>query len=395
MRKSAEPTEAREGGAAAGGDAPVRRRRRSRWRTVAPAIVAVVAVLVAARLALPTFVRDYVNRTLDLDPMHDGTIGDVTIHLWRGAYTIEDVSIVKTTGLVPVPLFAAERVDLAIEWPALWSGAVVGRMVLDRPEINFVDAESASGTQTGAGGAWLQIIDDLFPFDINSAVVRDGRVHFRAFDTDPPVDVYLSRVEGVLENLTNIHDDVTPLFATVKARAVAMDEAPFDLTMRLDPLSYRPSFALAARIVDLDVTKTNALAHAYGRVDFHDGRFDLVVELDAKEGSLQGYVKPIFRGLEVFDFSEDVRGGDFLGAFWEALVGGAQDLLKNQPRDQLATVIPLEGDLRDPESDLFAIVGNVLRNAFVRAYLPRFEGASPSDAGVVFGPAAAAGPGGP
>lgn len=395
MRKPAEPKEASDAQAGADAEAPVRKRRRSRWRTVAPAVVAVVALLAAARIALPTFVRDYVNRTLDLDPMHDGSIGDVSIHLWRGAYTIEDVRIVKTTGLVPVPLFAAERVDLAIEWPALWSGEVVGRMVLDRPEINFVDAESKSESQTGVGGAWLQIIQDLFPFDINSAVVRDGRVHFRAFDTDPPVDVYLSRVEGVVENLTNIHDDVTPLFSTVRARAVAMDEAPFDLTMRLDPLSYRPSFELAARLVDLDVTRTNSLAHAYGGVDFHKGRFDLVVEIDASDGSLQGYVKPIFRDLEVFDFSEDVRGGDVLGAFWEALVGGVKDLLKNQPRDQLATVIPLEGDLRDPESDLLAIVGNVLRNAFVRAYLPRFEGASPSDPGVVFGPAGPVGPGGP
>jgi hypothetical protein len=379
MTKPAEPVDARDAPAAPA-------RRRSRWRRLAPTLVAVVAVLVAARLALPSVVRSYVNRTLDRDPGYDGTIGDVTIHLWRGAYAIEDVRIVKTTGRVPVPLFAAERVDFSIEWPALWAGSLVGQIVMERPEINFVDGESPAEDQTGAGGAWLEILSDLFPFDINSAVVRDGRVHFRAFESDPPVDVHLSRVEGTVTNLTNIHDDVTPLFADVEATAVAMDHAPFEARMRLDPSSYRPSFQLAVRLVDLDVRKTNALAHAYSGVDFEDGTFDLVVELDAKEGSLEGYVKPIFRDLEVFDISGDLGGGDVLGAFWQAVVGVVQDLLKNQPRDQLATVIPLTGDLRDPESDLLTILGNVLRNAFVRAYLPQFEGAPPGDADIQFGP---------
>ena len=65
----------------------------------------------AARLAMPWAVRQYVNRTIDRNPLYDGRIGDVTIHLWRGGYSIEDVRLDKTTGTVPVPFFAAKRVD--------------------------------------------------------------------------------------------------------------------------------------------------------------------------------------------------------------------------------------------------------------------------------------------
>src|SRR6185503_7633847 len=61
-------------------------RRRSRWRTVGKVFLVLAVLLVAARIALPHFVRDYVIRTLDQSPLYDGRIGDVSIHLWRGAY---------------------------------------------------------------------------------------------------------------------------------------------------------------------------------------------------------------------------------------------------------------------------------------------------------------------
>lgn len=359
--------------------------RRSRWRRAGILLLVGLALLVAVRAALPIAVRWYVNRTLDQNQLYDGLIGDVDLHLWRGAYSIEDVRLLKTTGNVPVPFFAAPRVDFAIEWRALLSGEVVGRIVMQRPEMNFVDAEDPAAAQTGAGGPWLEVIKDLFPFKINSCEVRDGSVHFRAFHTEPPVDVYLSKVQGSIENLTNIHDETTPLFAVVKATAEAMDEARLEYEMKLDTFSYRPTFRLAVRLLGLDVTETNALVRAYGDFDFEQGWFDLVIELDAKEGRVEGYVKPLFRNLEIFDARRDAKV-DLLAVFWEALVGVVAAVFKNHPRDQLATVIPVRGDLSGPQTDFLAAVGNLLRNAFVRAYLPRFQGTSADPATLTFGP---------
>jgi hypothetical protein len=357
------------------------------WRRGAGAfVVLVVLALVAARVAAPTVLRWYVNRTIDQSPMYDGFIGDIDMHLWRGAYSIEDVRIVKTTGNVPVPLFSAQRVDLAIQWDAVLKRRLVGRIAMQRPELNFVDGEDESEDQTGAGGPWLEIVQDLFPFKINSLLVHDGRIHFRAFDAEPPVDVYLSKVEGSIENLTNIHDEITPLVATVRARAQAMDHARFEYEMKLDPFSYRPTFQLAVRLLGLDVTKLNALTRAYGAFDFERGWFDLVVELDSKEGQVQGYVKPLFRNLAVLSLDKDVKEDNVLAVFWEALVGITSEVLENQPRDQVATVIQLRGDMGSPDTDILEILGNVLRNAFVRAYLPRLRGVAEDIDGMQFSP---------
>jgi len=154
-----------------------------------------------------------------------------------------------------------------------------------------------------------------------------------------------------------------------------MDQAKLDFKMTLDPFSYRPTFHLGLRLVGLDVTKVNDLALAYGKFDFKRGWFDVVLETDAKEGQITGYVKPLFRDLKVFSVAEDIKEDNALQFLWQALVGAATTVFKNQPRNQFGTLIPFTGDATGTtKTAILATIGNILRNAFVRAYLPRLEG---------------------
>jgi hypothetical protein len=153
-----------------------------------------------------------------------------------------------------------------------------------------------------------------------------------------------------------------------------MDQAKVEYKMTLDPFSYRPTFHMAMRLLGLDVTKINDLALAYARFDFKRGWFDLVVETDSKEGQYTGYVKPLFRNLQVFNLEKDIKTDNPLQFFWTALVGAVASLLKNQPRDQFGTLIPFSGDVETTTTaDILPAIGNILRNAFVRAYLPRLQ----------------------
>ena len=364
-----------------------RHKRHRIWRRGGIVLLALVLVLGVGRAFLPKLVRDYVNRTLDRNPLYDGNIGKVQIHLWRGAYSVEDVRINKTTGDVPVPFFSASRVDFALEWKALLQRRVVGHILMNQPELNFVDAPTDGETQTGGSSQWLQLIKDLFPFKINSAVIKGGSIHFRAYQTIKPVDVYISQLEATVDNLGNIRDETNPLASTVQATGLVMDQAKFEYKMTLDPLSYRPTFHLALRLLGLDVTKINDLALAYGKFDFKRGWFDLVVETDSKEGQIAGYAKPLFRDLQVFSLGEDLKEKNVLEFFWQALVGGVASLFKNHSRDQFGTLIPFSGDATGTTTtDIFATLGNILRNAFVRAYLPRLEGGQESVGGLTFQP---------
>jgi uncharacterized protein DUF748 len=361
---------------------PTRQVRRSRLRKVVLILLFLLIPLIGARMALPRALRWYVNRTIDRSPTYEGRIGDIDVHLWKGGYTIHDVRLVKRLSQVPVPLFAAKQIDLAVQWKSLFHGRVVGRMIINKPELNFVDAPEPDQAQTGVG-PWLQIIQDLFPFKINGAEIKDADIHFRAYMTNPPVDAYLSHVDATIDNLTNIYDETAPMYATVNATGMAMDQANFQYKMKLDPFSYKPTFHIGLRLIGLDVTKINQLARTYGMFDFEKGFFDLVIETDCKEGRIEGYVKPLFRDMQIFG-PKDIKEDNVVEAFWEALVGTATGVLTNQPRNQFGTRIPFTGEVGGPQPDLLASVGNLIRNAFVRAYLPRLEGVTNNDDSIRF-----------
>jgi uncharacterized protein involved in outer membrane biogenesis len=149
----------------------------SRRKYLIPLVI--VAVLVAIRAAMPWAVEKYVNDRLDAMEGYDGHIGDVDIHLWRGAYTIDDVKIVKTEGKVSVPFFEAEQVDLSVKWSALFDGALVGEIELQHPKINFVKGKSKASSQTKPAKDWRETVKDLFPLKIDKLEIVNGEIHFK------------------------------------------------------------------------------------------------------------------------------------------------------------------------------------------------------------------------
>lgn len=100
-------------------------------------------------------------------------------------------------------------------------------------------------------------------------------------------------------------------------------------------------------------------------------------------------ITQLFNGVfkEFFSLSEDLNEDKVLQFFWQALVGDVTSLFKNHSRDQFGTLIPFSGDATGATTtDIFATLGNILRNAFVRAYLPRLEGGQESVGGLTFQP---------
>jgi Domain of Unknown Function (DUF748) len=354
-------------------DLPPKTPVRRRWHIAAIVLTFLILLLCIGRAMLPMAVRWYVNRVLDENSLYQGRIGDVDIHLWRGAYSIDEIRLSKVTGNVPVPFVEMDRMDLQVQWSAILHGRIVSQVTMYHPILNFVDAKDESQSQFGSNGPWLQMLTDLFPFSINRCDIKNGEIHLHSYKAKTPMDVYLSQIESTIDDLTNVRNDTTPLVTTITANGMAMDQARFDFKMKLDPFSYRPSFQVAMRLLGLDVTKINDLSLTYGKFDFKRGWFDLVVQMTASNGQLSGYIKPLFRDLQVFRLGQDLKEDNPVQFFWQALVGVTTGTLTNWNRNQFGTQIPFHGDLDSPKPDILITLGNVLRNAFIRAYLPRIE----------------------
>ncbi len=341
-----------------------------RKRKLLIAIATIAILLLALRIALPSIVQRYVNNKLDESPDYAGQIGDIDIALILGAYSIEDIEVEKIESEVPVPLFAAREVQFSLLWKALFHGAVVGEAELYAPIINVVDSKDEEKKQDGDVEKFIDVADDLFPLLIDQVEIHDGQLHFQNFDIQPPVDIYLNNIEGVARNLSNSEALTDSPIAHIEITALAMDESDLAVNAAVDTSKVDPTFDLNLKLLSLPMSHLDDFIKTYAPFDIEAGTIDIVTELAARDGVLEGYVKPIIYNLEVFKWSEDIEEDhdNPFKALWEGLVGAIAELLENQPRDQLATSIPLEGDLTNPDSSVIATIGGILRNAFVEAF---------------------------
>ncbi|MDH4559254.1 DUF748 domain-containing protein [Pseudomonas sp. BN417] len=345
------------------------------------AILALVLLLVAAHLALPWLIREYLNdRLANLGEYH-GHVADVDPAWWRGAYRVNDLSIVKVGGKVPVPFVEAPGIELAVSWHALWyHHAVVARAIFEAPEVNFVDGgANEEESQTGAGTDWREQLDKLLPLTLDEVRVVNGRISFHNFKSRPKVDIDAAGVNASLYNLTNVADSGGERVARLEGTALVLGNAPLEVQATFDPFKDFEDFELRLRTRDIDLPRLNDFSRAYGRFDFKAGKGDLVIEARADDGQLSGYIKPLLRKVDVFDWQQDVENNDkgFLRSLWEALVGGGESVLKNQQRDQFATRVELHGNIHRQDISAFQAFLAILRNAFIEAFTNRFELAPP------------------
>lgn len=345
--------------------------RRTRWT-----VASVVLLLVLFRISLPFGIKAYVNRQFDNMPDYDGQVGDIDVHLWRGAYQIRDLQIVKTTSHVPVPLFAAKQVDLSMEWKELFHGALVGEMVLVKPEIHLVAGPTPEQSQTGKDRPWGDTLASLFPFKLNRVEIEDGDIHFENFHSTPPVNIYINHVTATATNLTNSRDLAQPLPAGLRARGTTLGEGGLALELKMNPLAKLPTFEISGQLTNVDLVSLNDFLKAYGKFDVARGEFALFASFAAADGKYEGYAKVFFEDLDVFAWEKE-RKKNALEIFWHAIVGTAAVVLKNQPRDQLATKIPIAGEFQKTEVGIWSAAGTLLRHAFVRALVPRLDGPVP------------------
>ncbi|GAB7532400.1 DUF748 domain-containing protein [Pseudomonas sp. 3A(2025)] len=351
-------------------------KRRYRWPL--STLAGLAALLLVLHVTLPYVVRDYLNDKLADMGDYRGRIADVDLAWWRGAYRIKALEIIKVDGKVPVPFVKAPVIDIAVSWHSLWyDHAVVAEAVFTEPQLNFVDGgQDRTASQTGKGTDWRAQLDKVLPFTLNEARIDNGQITFNNFTTTPKVRIQADRVNASLYNLTNIVDVEGNRDARFEGKARLLDSADLETTATFDPFRNFQDFDFRLRAKGIELRRLNDFASAYGKFDFNAGHGDLVIEAQANDGKLSGYIKPLLRDVEVFNWQQDVENRDkgLFRSVWEALVGASETVLKNQPKNQFATRVELSGSVDQKNISGLQAFWGILRNAFVQAFNARYEG---------------------
>jgi hypothetical protein len=332
----------------------------------------VVILVVIIRLILPYVVLRLVNDRLTRIKGYYGHVNDIDIALLRGAYKLDSIYINKLDSNTnkQTPFFSAGEVDLSIEWKALFKGSIVGEMVFERPMITFTKDKVEPKKVTKDSSSFRNLKEDLMPLQINRVEINHGVIKYRDDTSKPRVDIALTNARILALNLRNSYDSSAELPASVKATADVYGGS-LRLNVKLNPLAEEPTFDLNTEIKDTNLVKLNEFFQAYAKIDVNKGKFGLYAEAAGKNGRFKGYVKPLIKDLDVV--GKEDRHDNILRKLWESVAGTVGEVFENQRKDQLATKVPFEGSLKDPDSNVWQAIGAVLGNAFIRAIQPSID----------------------
>ena len=340
-------------------------------------LLALAVLAVAVRLVLPYAMKSWMNEHLASLGNYEGHVDEVGVSLWRGAYQLRGVQIRQLDSAVDEPLFATPVMDVQVLWSALMDGVIVARIRALEPKISFAAGHAGRAAQTGKGVNWADLLKRLTPFRIDRFEVVEGQVHYLDRYSSPKVDVHLDEVEAVLTNLTNLtnaSDKQGRRVADLQLQALAMAQSQLSLNLQVDPFAEQPDFTLRMKLLGLQMVRMREAMRAYTPFDPTAGKLDLVVEATGKNGGVQGYVKPLFTDLKLINWQRELKEErNPFGLVIDAIGSALNLVLQNQSKEQLATKVPFSGRLDAPDVDVPTTIANLLKNAFVGAFQPKFE----------------------
>lgn len=205
--------------------------------------------------------------------------------------------------------------------------------------------------------------------DINDVDISDSELGIVNKASEPQYRLFVSGAQVKIQNLSNQAEEGV---ATITATGRFMNSGKTRLVARLRPKGKSPNFDLQLAVDQSELKALNPLLKAYVGADVVAGQFSFYSEMAVRNGSINGYVKPLFKDVDVYDPKQDRKKGIF-AKLYEGILGGLAWVLENRPREEVATTTKISGKLSDPETSVTDIIIGLVQNAFFRAIVPGLE----------------------
>jgi len=251
-------------------------------------------------------------------------------------------------------------------------------ITIEKVQIDYVHQPQTAQDEAVIGEQVAQTAKKLH--NNSEVLVRVDEVNLKKSDlayvnkaTNPNYRLYFSDLDLKAENLSNQNTQGT---ATVKAHGKFMGSGPSVIDAAWRPSAKNSSdFNLNLRVENTDMTQMNDLIRAYGNFDVTEGSFSLYSEVAIRSGEINGYIKPFFANVKIYDPQKEANK-PFLTKVREGIIAALAWVLTNKPRDEIATSITLTGKLDSPQYSSWEAFVGMLKNAFITALRRDFENRS-------------------
>jgi hypothetical protein len=241
-------------------------------------------------------------------------------------------------------------------------------------KLDFIHAVASAPKEKDTGRKVARTADTVanhpkLLLRIDKGMIDNSEFGFVNKATNPEYRVFLTGTDIYLENWSNQLSEGT---AIVRLRGMFMGTGATQVDGAFRPETKSPDFDLSLRVWKTQVKSMNNLLRAYGGMDVVSGVFSVFTEMTVKNGSIDGYLKPLFKDVKAYDPAQDSDKG-LLKKIYEKLINAASTVLKNTPRGEVATKADLSGPVENPKASTWELVVTLIQNAFFEAVLPGFE----------------------
>ncbi|WP_345100315.1 DUF748 domain-containing protein [Mucilaginibacter panaciglaebae] len=330
-------------------------------------IVLLLLALIVIRLALPGIVRNYVNKKLNELPGYTGHVDDIDISLYRGAYVINGLLLKKKTDPSKYPFLVIRRADLSVEWRSLFHGRLVSEIILDRPVIHILATEEIN--KEPSKDSWTKTVKALMPITINRLQVNNGKFTYLDLSKQPVTDLHIDHMQLTALNLANVQKQAKRLPSHVLLTGTSIGGGHLKAEMDVNALKNIPDMAMGMSLTGTNLLSLNSFFEGNAKMDVERGQIDIFSKFTLMDGQMDGYVKPFIKDLKVLNVKKDIKKkGGVLRVIKKAVVGLFAKAVTNPKTKKIATVIPIHGNIKDPQTSGWTTFVGVLKNAFIRAF---------------------------
>jgi hypothetical protein len=288
----------------------------------------------------------------------------------RAAVRVEGVPLDRLQPIIDSYQVSVESGTLSargeIEYTPEVQRANLEEVVIDGVRIDYVsDPELTRRAVEALSDAKR---DPSLEVDVGLLRLVDSELGFINRARDPDYRVFVTDTDLTVKGWTN-RAGADP--SELEARGLFMGSGETVVRGLFRPDLDGPDLDLAVAIRGTRLESMNDMLRAHAKLDVVDGTFSFFSELRIADGRIDGYVKPLFREVDVFDPEQDKPGG-FFHNLWERIADGIANLLENRPREEVVTIADLAGNVDDPRASNLQVVLNLIENAFIKAILPGF-----------------------
>ena len=349
------------------------RRRRWYFRWWAWVLGSLLLVGVAFAIALQPLARYATRRALASVPGYAGSFEDAHVSIIPLLqYEVTKLKLEPSDRSRPT-LYAEDTVA-SLDWKWLLRRKI--RIAASVFKGNLVLRETKGKAGTATIPDLSSIITRLAPGQLHRVQLRHseftyvfrnekdekGKEQQAAEGRSTVPKLWIHDVEATIENLATRPEFVEG--ATTFATTATLNKSgKVTLFATADPLAKGITFAGQMAIKDFNLKDAYNLVDSKSDIAFGKGTLDLLARFGCKDGKLTGAVQPVIKNAEIKAAKEDL--GTKVKA-WAANLG--VDLLSDRVpgRNAVSTVVPIEGNLTDPQIQLWPTIFGVFRNAFVR-----------------------------